>query len=265
MKLSVGVVSFLNSRPLVQTLPEVANFNIHYSVPSVCASKLMKGTVDVALIPSIEYARSEKQLHIIPNLAIAAKGPALTVRFFHNSDIIKVRRVAIDKSSRTSVALLKIILREKYGVDPEWIESPPCLHEMLKIADAALVIGDPVFPYLGTDIPYMDLSEEWNKYTGLPFVFAFWAGWPGIIDQADAQIFFESSKVGRESICEIAANFAKHNGGDTKLYERYMSEYIHYELGDRELEGLNLFYEKALSNGIIERVPKLVFYGELLG
>ncbi len=265
MKLSVGAVSFLNSRPLVKTLPEVANFNIDYSIPSVCASKLMEGTVDVALIPSIEYARSEKQLHIIPDLAIAAKGPALTVRFFYNSDIIKVRRVAIDKSSRTSVALLKIILREKYGVDPVWVESPPCLPEMLKIADAALVIGDSVFPYLGTDISYLDLSEEWNKYTGLPFVFAFWAGWPGIIDQADVQEFFQSSKIGRESICEIAANFAENNGGDTKLYERYMSEYIHYDLGDRELEGLNLFYEKALSNGIIERVPKLVFYGGQFG
>ena len=146
-----------------------------------------------------------------------------------------------------------------------WVESPPCLPEMLKIADAALVIGDSVFPYLGTDISYLDLSEEWNKYTGLPFVFAFWAGWPGIIDQADVQEFFQSSKIGRESICEIAANFAENNGGDTKLYERYMSEYIHYDLGDRELEGLNLFYEKALSNGIIERVPKLVFSGGQFG
>ncbi|MEE3232933.1 MAG: menaquinone biosynthesis protein [Candidatus Latescibacterota bacterium] len=262
MKLSVGAVSYLNSRPLVKTLSEVANFDIDYSVPSVCASELMTGAVDVALIPSIEYARSEKQLYIVPDLAIAANGPALTVRFYYNVDIMKVRRVAIDRSSRTSAALLKIILLEKYGVEPEWIESSPCLEEMLRIADAALMIGDPVFPYLGISIPYIDLAEEWNKYTGLPFVFAFWAGWPGVINQTDVHKFFSSSEMGQKSICEIAADYAEHNGGDTKLYERYMREYIHYDLGDRELEGLNLFYEKAVTNGIIERVPQLVFYGE---
>jgi len=261
MKLSVGAVSFLNSKPLVKTLSTVANFNVDYTVPAVCASELMAGNIDVALIPSIEYARSSKELHVVPDLAIAAKGPALTVRFFYTVDILKVRRVAIDKSSRTSVALLKILMWEKYGIDPEWVESSPCLDEMLSAADAALMIGDPVFNYLETSIPSIDLAEEWNKYTGLPFVFAFWAGWPGLIDQTDVQSFLKSSAVGQQSIKDIACQYAEINGGDKKLYEKYMVEYIHYEFGCRELEGLNLFYKKALANRLIERVPELIFYG----
>ena len=261
MKLSVGAVSFLNSRPLVKTLSKVTDFNIDYSVPAVCASKLMAGNTDVALIPSIEYARSPNELHVVPDLAIAAKGPALTVRFFYTVDIFKIRRVAIDKSSRTSVALLKILMWEKYGIDPEWVESSPCLDEMLMRADAALMIGDPVFNCLETSIPSIDLAEEWNKYTGLPFVFAFWAGWPGLLDHTHVKSFLKSSEVGQQSVEDIAYEYATINGGDKKLYEKYMVEYIHYEFGCRELEGLNLFYEKAVANRLIERVPKLIFYG----
>ncbi len=242
-------------------LSKVASFDVNYSVPAVCASKLMAGNTDVALIPSIEYARSANELHVVPELAISAKGPALTVRFFYTVDILKVRRVAVDKSSRTSVALLKILMWEKYGIDPEWVESSPCLDEMLACADAALMIGDPVFNYLETSIPSIDLAEEWNKYTGLPFVFAFWAGWPGLLDHTQIESFLKSSAAGQESIKDIAYEYAESNGGDKKLYEKYMIEYIHYEFGCRELEGLNLFYKKAVANRLIERVPELIFYG----
>ena len=262
MTLSIGAVSFLNSRPLVRTLSDFESYDVRYSIPSACASELMKGAVDVALIPSIEYARSVKRLHIVPDLAIAAEGSVLTVRLFYKSDIKKIRRVAIDLSSRTSVALLRIILREKYEVDPECVEASPSLDEMLKIADAALVIGDPVFSYLDYSTPYMDLADEWTRFTGLPFVFAFWAGWPGVIDQKDLQRFFDSCKIGQESIFEIASAYSEANGGDPKLYEKYMRQNIRYSLGKQEQKGLNLFYEKAFLNGIVEKIPELLFYGE---
>ncbi len=262
MNLSIGAVSFLNSRPLTLKLSEYENYDLRYSVPSVCASELMKGDVDVALIPSIEYARSGKQLYIVPDLAIAAEGSVLTVRLFYKSDLKKIHRVAIDLSSRTSVALMRIILREKYEVDPECVEASPSLDEMLKIADAALVIGDPVFSYLDARISYLDLADEWTRFTGLPFVFAFWAGWPGVIDQKDLQRFFYSSKIGQKSIFEIASAYSESNGGDPKLYEKYMRQNIRYKLGKEEQKGLNLFYEKAFLNGIVEKVPELLFYGE---
>ncbi|MEC7227452.1 MAG: MqnA/MqnD/SBP family protein, partial [Candidatus Latescibacterota bacterium] len=123
MSVRLGVVSFLNSRPLVYSLENDARFALTYSVPSRCAADLKVRQADVGLIPSIEYARSVDPYKIVPGLAIAATGAVLTVRLYHATPLDNVRRVALDTSSRTSASLIKILLRERYGFEPVWVDA----------------------------------------------------------------------------------------------------------------------------------------------
>lgn len=263
MSVRLGVVSFLNARPLVHSLQRDARFDLTYSVPSRCAADLQTLRVDVGLIPSIEYARSAEPYQIVPGLAIAATGPVLTVRLYHRTPLDQVRRVALDTSSRTSVALLRILLRERYGFEPVWVEAAPDLAAMLAEADAALLIGDPVFAQLDCGVPSLDLAEEWFAHTGLPFVFAFWAGHRGALDGEQVAALQEAMCAGVEQVDAIAAQHAAANGGDAALYRRYLSEHIRYAMGECEVEGLRLFYAKAHAHRLIGSVPSLDFFPQM--
>jgi len=262
MSVRLGVVSFLNARPLVHSLQHDARFALTHSVPSRCAADLQDRRVDVGLIPSIEYARSAEPYQIVPGLAIAAAGPVLTVRLYYRTPLDQVRRVALDTSSRTSVALLNILLRERYGFEPVWVEAAPDLPAMLAAADAALLIGDPVFAQLDCGVPSIDLAEEWLAHTGLPFVFAFWAGHRGVLDARRVAALREAMCAGVDQVEAIAAEYAAASGGDAALYRRYLSEHIRYDMGEREVEGLRLFYAKAHVHGLIDSVPALDFFSQ---
>ena len=260
MTVGLGVVSFLNSRPLVYSLQKDIRFNLNYSVPSRCALDLQNRAVDVGLIPSIEYARSINPYQIVPGLAIAATGPVLTVRLYHATSLDDVRRVALDTSSRTSASLIKILLRERYGFEPVWVDAAPYLPAMLEIADAALLIGDPVFGELNSEFPSIDLAAEWKEHTGLPFVFAFWAGYAGTLDGDGIDALQAAKEAGVAHVDEIARVYADERGGDPALYRRYLSKHIHFSLGEGEIEGLRLFYAKARQHGLIDSVPSLDFF-----
>ena len=121
-------------------------------MPSRCARELADGVIDVGIIPVVEYARSPRPYWIVPDIAIGSQGPVLTVRLFCRRPLPQVERIALDTSSRTSVALLSILLREKFALTPQLIEAPPDLAAMLDVADAALLIGDQVFPHLDRDL-----------------------------------------------------------------------------------------------------------------
>ena len=150
-RVRLGAVSYLNSRPLTYGLDQDDLFRVDYGVPSACAEDLAAGRIDVGMIPIVEYARRPPDLRIVPGLAIGSEGEVLTVRLFHRGRLDRVRRVAADTSSRTSVVLLRILLRERYGIDPEIAAAPPDLDAMLHGADAALLIGDPVLPLVGPE------------------------------------------------------------------------------------------------------------------
>jgi len=196
---------------------------------------------------------------LAPGLAIATGGEVLTVRLYYRESLDAVRSVALDTSSRTSVALLRILLRERYGFEPVWVDAKPNLTAMLEVADAALLIGDPVFEQLDSEVPSIDLGSEWVEHTGLPFVFAFWAGRGGALS-ADALIGLEQAKRdGLAHIDEIARAHADTWGGDAEIYARYLRENIRFDLGEDEAEGLRLFYGKAKEHGLIETVPTLSF------
>lgn len=274
----LGAVSFLNSRPLTYGLegPGIeatgveargtgdAPFDLMYDVPSACAEALTAGRIDVGLIPVIEYARRGGGC-VVPGLAIGSLGEVLTVRLFYRGDLQSVRRIAADTSSRTSVALLSILLRAKFGITPSIVPASPDLDAMLHDADAALLIGDPVLPLVesegaAAERHSLDLGQEWRDFTGHPFVFAFWAGADGALTSAHVQRLQQARSDGEQHLPEIAAAFQRERAGSAELYERYLRDHICYDLGAQQIAGLNEFFRLAVEHGIITSIPPLRFY-----
>src|SRR5947207_2847003 len=168
-----GVVPYLNVAPIIEGLRGDPSVELVRDVPSRLLDRLRRGEIDAGIVPSIDYA-SAPELLAVPGIAIAARGPVRSVRLLHGVPLDDVRTVALDESSHTSVALLRVLLRERLGRDPEYLTRPPELDAMLEEADAALLIGDAAL-FAGEDQPSLDLGAEWLARTGLPFVFAFWA------------------------------------------------------------------------------------------
>ncbi len=260
---NVSYVSYLNTKPLVYGLEKGLvkhEFNMQKDVPSVCAERLLQGEVELGLVPSIEYARSKGAWKIVPNLAIASNGPVASVALFFNQDIKRIEKVALDTSSRTSVALLKILLMEKFEIEPEFVVMPPNLEEMLKRADAALVIGDKALQYQ-TEMPnHLDLGEEWSDMTGLPFVYAFWAGHDLSLTGEEVEILQKSYEIGAQNIEKIAREYAVGKPQDWAFYRDYLTQNIVYKFGEDEKAGLMEFYHYAFYLGLIEHIPELHFY-----
>jgi len=223
---------------------------------------LHAGRIDAGLIPSIEYARSREPYCIVPEVAIGTRGKVLTVRLFWLGDLQQIRRVALDTGSRTSACLLRILLREQYGLEPEFVEAKPDLDSMLREADAALIIGDAVFAVDGDGIESLDLGREWVKMTGHPFVFAFWAGRPEGLTSEQVEALIAGRDAGLSRVEEVAADFSRRSeyGPSAEFYARYLTDHIRFGLGTAELKGLATFYRLAADHGLIETAPELRFY-----
>jgi predicted solute-binding protein len=255
--LRLGVVSYLNAAPTVHGLAGDPRFQIVRDVPSRISSLLHAGEIDLGLIPSIEYA--EGDYAIVPGVAIASRGAVRSVTLLYRGRLDAVRRVAVDTSSRTSATLVRVLLRERLGHDPEYAPMPPDIKAMLDSADAALVIGDPALYYDG-DASRLDLGEEWLARTGRPFVYAFWAGRPGVASAEDVARLQGAVSSGLRAVGQIAASYNGHPERAT-LNESYLRRNISYELGEAELAGLREFYARAHARGLIARVPELRFHG----
>lgn len=254
----LGTVSYLNAAPLVHGLDGDPAFELSADVPSKVAAQLHEGVIDVGMIPAIEYARGDYA--IVPGIAIGSRGPVRSVNLYLRGKLDQVRRVALDTSSRTSVALARILLRERLGRDPEYVDRPPSVEAMLAEADAALVIGDPAL-YSRTDAERLDLGEGWQVLTGLPFVFAFWAGRLGALTAAHVARLQAALASGLADLPRIAMSYNGHGAGHAQLNESYLRSNIVYALGPEELAGLSEFYRRAHRQGIIPRVPELRFHG----
>ena len=261
MKPRLGAVPYLNTRPLVAALErDPAPFALSYSVPSRCAQSLAAGAIDVGIIPAIEYARSVRPYWIVPDIAIGSQGPVLTVRLFCQRPLPQIKRIALATCSRTSVALLSILLREKFALTPQLIEMPPDLEAMLACADAALLIGDRVFPHLDRGLESLDLGQEWTAMTELPFVFAFWAGRAQVLSPAQVQQLQWAKSQGVCQVPAIAQAYSRECGGSPEFYERYLTHHIRFDLDEAAQAGLRLFYRLAHRHGLLGAVPRLRFY-----
>lgn len=255
--LRLGVVPYLNVAPIVYGLHGDARFEILRDVPSRIAEALHAGRIDIGMIPSIEYAAGAYS--IVPGIAIGSRGAVRSVSLFHTRPLSGIRRVALDVSSRTSVALLRILMRERLGREPEYVTMAPSLAKMLEAADAALLIGDPALCF-EEELGRLDLGEEWTALTALPFVFAFWAGRRGVVGADEVARFQESLRAGLASLPAIAASYNGHGPGHAEENESYLRSNIVYGLGEAELAGLREFYRRAHALGLLPRVPELTFY-----
>lgn len=255
--LRLGAVSYLNSEPLVYGLEGDARMALERDVPARVAQRLHAGAIDLGLVPSIEYAAGEYA--IVPGIAIACRGEVRSVCLFHRGELGQPRRVALDTSSRTSVALTKVLLRERLGYDPEYVPMAPDVEAMLAAADAALVIGDKA---LACDAPRLDLGAAWLDHTGLPFVFAFWAGRPGGLGRDDVRRLHRARREGLAHVGDIAAAYGSPDPAQAALQQEYLTRHIVYDLGADELLGLREFYRRAHALGLIPSLPEARFHDD---
>jgi chorismate dehydratase len=257
--LRLGAVSYLNAEPHVHGLEDDPGFRVERDVPSRVARRLHAGDLDLGLVPSIEYAFGPYA--VVPKVAIASRGPIASVCLFHRGPLERVRRVALDTSSRMSAALVRVLLHARLGRDPQYLPMAPRLVDMLARADAALLIGDLALDQDG-DALRTYLGEEWRRLTGLPFVYAFWAGRPGALTPDGVARLQRSLAEGRANLDAIAA---RHAGGVARRearYRSYLRENVVFELGEEEQAGLREFYGRAHALGLIPAVPELRFHGQ---
>ncbi|MEO8727449.1 MAG: menaquinone biosynthesis protein [Acidobacteriaceae bacterium] len=268
-RLRVSAISYLNTVPLMYdfTHPPMREqlkerFDVHFTLPSVCAGELAEDTADIGIIPVAAYT-SVPELHIIPGVAIAAKHPVRSILLVSKKPLPEVRSVAADSSSRTSVALLKVLFERKFGGRPEYVAEAPELASMLARHDAALLIGDPALRVDVGNSAYscVDLAEEWQKMTGLPFVFAFWAVREDALRLArdfDVNAVFQGSRDrGLANLEELAAENAERYCVPGEVAQRYLSYHLDYALDPANLDGLRLFYRYAAECGALAVGPEL--------
>ncbi len=262
-RIRIGAVNYLNTKPLICDLDFLApEAEIVLEVPSRLADDLAAGDLDVALIPVIEYFRAGTY-SIVPNIAIASRGPVLSVTLFSRTPWSGIRRVALDEGSRTSAALAQILLRNRYGVQPEVVPLPMNRSAEEADADAVLLIGDRAMRACLPGFAHAyDLGQEWHDWVGLPFVYAIWAVRAGVELGAVADALVEAKRRGCARAGEIAQREAPLLGLDAGFCRRYLSNIIQFDLGPREHAGLHHYYMLACELGLARRGVNLEFHGK---
>lgn len=251
--LRVGIVNYLNSRPLAWSfLQGSAGKGVEADLlpPARVADSLAAGELDVGLIPSIEVQRIPG-LTVLPGLCVAATREVRSVLLLSRCPAPEIRCLALDVNSRTSAALVRILLREKHGIDPECIAAEPDLEAMMALADAALVIGDPALGVDRKGYVVHDLAAEWRRLTGRPFVFAVWAVRDGVELGSREEIFHRSLKEGMAEIENLIAGAATEMNLQVDSVREYLTDCLRFELGAAEQAGLEEFYRLARVHGLI--------------
>jgi chorismate dehydratase len=278
-KNKISIVKYLNAVPLAWGILEGAQkemFDAVLSTPAECAEQLSRGGVDIGLIPSIEFQRI-KDCRIVPGPAVASLYFVRSVILVSELPLWKVKTVACDNGSRTSVALSKIIFNEFYHTHPDFRPAEPDLANMLAQSDAALLIGDnalkfmeqnnrpdaerqkPLLRHGAEPLEVFDLAERWRFLTGLPFVFAFWAVRGGFKDESIVDTLKKSRDFGVAGIPQIAARYSETLQIKKEFIQEYLEKNVHYYMDESSLESLKLFYEMAAKVGAIKSPRKLLF------
>ncbi len=257
----VCAVSYLNTSPLVWGLlhgPAQGVFELELTLPSACADRLRSGAADVGLVPAIELAR-QRDLVVIPGSSIACRGAVRSILLVSRKPMEAIETFAADTGSRSSVVLTQLILARKHGIRPRVRPYPPKLDEMLELADAALVIGDPALridpamsQWRGQAVRVYDMGAEWLELTGLPMVFAVWAAKNLIADPSLAAAFEESKRYGLSRIDELVQQESLRVGLPVELVRRYLTEHIRFDLGDDERRAMSLYLKLAAELGLVE-------------
>jgi chorismate dehydratase len=277
-KLRISIVQYLNTAPLVWGFtngPLRGKYDLSFTVPSQCAEQLRTGQADLAIIPAIEYQRIP-DLVILPDMAIASKKQVRSLLIIAKKPIEQVKTFALDRSSRSTQTLTRILCAEKWKIAPEFFESPPDLGVMLQQADAALVIGDPALriavgseknSWLGTtgqtvcqaatlgitnsELLYVyDVVGEWRSLAGLPAVLAIWAARRDIATPEVAADFLASRDYGLSRIPEICLDAARELELPQRTLESYLRQNIDFSLDEENRRGLELYFAHAAKLGL---------------
>ncbi|MDB5301066.1 MAG: hypothetical protein JWO87_2729 [Phycisphaerales bacterium] len=258
-RVNVGSVSFLNAKPLIYGLDSLSSLELTLDVPSRLLDGLVDRRFDVALLPVIDYQRMAG-LRLLTAGGIGCDGPTLTVRIFSAVPVEQIELLACDTDSHTSVALARVILAERFGVRPEFTSLRTSVDERRATATPApvaqLLIGDKVVCEEPQGLPHqVDLGEAWKELTGLPFVFAAWMAREGV-DLGSLPADLECAKrEGLRHVDEIITRHALPRGWPPGIARRYLTEYLQYDIGPRQLEAVRLFHQLAHRHGILEHAP----------
>lgn len=251
----IGAVSYLNTRPLVHGLRHRLEGigSLSFNLPSRLADQLAGGQLDVALIPSVEYfLGGQGDYQILSDAAIACQGPVWSVRLLSRVPLPRIRTLALDVGSRTSAALVRLLLWQEHGIRPQTL---PLAMEQLPeavAADAVLLIGDrAMHPPAGVYQEIVDLGQWWTSLTGLPFVFAMWVARSGVdCERLDAALR-QSRDEGCRQLRAIAATEAGPHGLTISDVWRYFTEHLRFHLGPDQLTGLQAFHTGLVQMGML--------------
>lgn len=244
VKYKVSAVSYLNTIPFVYGLKQcelIKNIDLKLDYPSVCADKLINGSVDFALIPVVAIPKL-KRSYIISDYCIGANGPVDTVCLFSDVPIDKINSIGLDYQSRTSVALLKVLLKEYWKVNPILINEDVGFENKIKGKHAALVIGDRAFTLISKHKFIYDLSTIWKEMTSLPFVFAAWVS-NTKLPQDFINTFNRALEKGLINIDKALA-LEGYNYPKCKSPKDYLNNKISYNLDSKKQKGMELFLSK---------------------
>jgi chorismate dehydratase len=267
-RLRISAISYLNTAPLMWDFEQGEagrDFDISYTLPSACARSLGEGTADVGIIPAAAYAEIPGLL-VLPDVAIASRRAVRSILLVSKVPIEQVRKVALDTSSMTSMALTKVLFEKWLGGGRTYTSMAPDIEQMLAEHDAGLLIGDPALKIDRKRYHTLDLAEEWIRHTGKPFVFAFWAVRRDALKEAApsldlAAVFQNSRDHGLESssLNQIAREWAPRLNISESDVRNYLTQNIHYQLDAGCLAGLQLFYRYAAEIGALPAPPELQF------
>jgi chorismate dehydratase len=260
--LRLGVVAYLNAQPLAFGLDQRPDrVSVRYDVPARCAALLHEGDIDLGTIPSIEYLRGD-DYRLVPGVAIGCEGPVASVAIFSSKPIDAVRSLALDTNSRTSVALAQILCRYHFGIAPRLQPMRQDPVAMLEVCDAAVVIGDVAlfFDHEAAGIDKIDLGSAWLDYTGLPFVFAVWAGRDGAVTPEDIRLLQETRDAAVVMPDDVAAAFFPGDPVRTARGARYLRDNVKYGFAEAAILGVTRFYREAAELGLVPAFREPRFY-----
>ncbi|MEO6902471.1 MAG: menaquinone biosynthesis protein [Bacteroidia bacterium] len=240
-KIKVSVVSYLNSQPFVYGLQHsdiIHDIDLQLDIPSVCAKKLIEGTVDIGLIP-VAVIPELKEYYIISDYCIGAVGKVSSVMLYSQVPLKKIKNILLDYQSRTSVALVKVLSHHFWKITPTWLETSSNYEDKINIETAAVIIGDRTF---GLEKKYAftyDLAEEWQKYTHLPFVFACWVA-NKKISPIFTNNFNKALKMGLDNRPQLIIELIQ-KANYTIDVDTYLHKNISYSYNDEKQRALTLF------------------------
>jgi chorismate dehydratase len=236
------------------------NYKIYNSETSLCSEMLKTDQTDFGLISAIDYEAGRGNWLIVPQIGLSCKQGSNWATLFMKEGTKTLKKIAVDRHAGNEIALLKIIMQEKYEIEAEFILSEPLIDDMLKENDAALLIGENALVNLSKYPTHIDLCEEWYDMSGLPFVISFWAGHELSLNAADVARINQAKMHGEFSLDKIIKQYAVDHNIEKHISANHYKEIFSFDLNEDEKAGLEEFYQYAFYLGIFDNIPELHFF-----